>query len=94
MDPKEYPTWKSPPYLHSCLHARDNRECACPREAILRRGEQKNKRHRKYGSGCAIVFRFTGLYNPQWHRRLTYSFYSLFAVALATGSLLLYRLPI
>ena len=41
----------------------------------------------------AIVMRFTGLRNVQWHRRLAYSFFGLYSAAAITGSILLYRLP-
>ena len=40
-----------------------------------------------------IIFRYTGLRNPFWHRRLVYAFYVLFFLSATTGSWLLYRLP-
>ena len=40
-----------------------------------------------------IVLRFTGVKSPTWHGRLAYSFFVLYALAAATGTIMLYELP-
>ncbi len=42
----------------------------------------------------ATVTRFTGLKRPQIHGKFAYSFYSLYVLAIGTGSVMLYRLPL
>lgn len=42
---------------------------------------------------ATIVLRMTGLRNPLWHRRLAYSFFVLYALAAATGTVMLINLP-
>lgn len=43
--------------------------------------------------GSVAVLRYTGLKDSRLHKRLAYSFFAFYALALATGSLLLYQLP-
>jgi len=44
--------------------------------------------------GAVIVLRFNGLRSVRWHGRLAYAVYALFFLSFATGSWMLYRLPV
>jgi hypothetical protein len=44
--------------------------------------------------GATIVFRFNGLRSVRWHGTLAYAVYALFFLSFATGSWMLYQLPL